>query len=128
VHPPQHQVTPGEVSGNEESWFVRGPVGAAMRRISGERRGLHQGRLPAIRGTLRAGQERIGQEPDRFRYAGFVGAWHRQRRIQLRVRQHHQGQAFPTQLDVASVRSVDDEGPQTDNAGTYYLCDGVALP
>ncbi|WP_051091906.1 hypothetical protein [Hoeflea sp. 108] len=34
----------------------------------------------------------------------------------------------PTQLDVASVRSVDDEGPQTDNAGSYYLCDGVALP
>lgn len=34
----------------------------------------------------------------------------------------------PTQLELASVRDVDPEGGQTDNAGTYYLCDGVTMP
>lgn len=34
----------------------------------------------------------------------------------------------PTQLDLVSVRTVDAEGGQTNNAGTYYLCDGVTMP
>ncbi|PWK69827.1 hypothetical protein [Aminobacter sp. AP02] len=34
----------------------------------------------------------------------------------------------PTQLELSSVRDVDPEGGQTDNAGTYYLCDGVTMP
>lgn len=34
----------------------------------------------------------------------------------------------PTQLELSSVRDVDPEGGETDNAGTYYLCDGVTMP
>lgn len=34
----------------------------------------------------------------------------------------------PTQLELVSVRQVDPEGGQTDNGGTYVLCDGVAMP
>lgn len=33
-----------------------------------------------------------------------------------------------TQIDLVSVRPVDDEGEQTGNGGSYFLCDGVALP
>ncbi len=34
----------------------------------------------------------------------------------------------PTQLDLVSVRTVDAESGQTNNAGTYYQCDGVTMP
>ena len=34
----------------------------------------------------------------------------------------------PTQLEFVSVCTVDTEGCQTNNAGTYILCDGVAMP
>lgn len=34
----------------------------------------------------------------------------------------------PAQLELVSVRTVDDEGGETDNSGTYYLCDGVTMP
>jgi hypothetical protein len=33
-----------------------------------------------------------------------------------------------TQIEIVSVRQVDPESGQTDNAGTYVLCDGVAMP
>lgn len=34
----------------------------------------------------------------------------------------------PTQLELTSVRTIDEEGGQTENAGTYYLCEGVTMP
>ena len=34
----------------------------------------------------------------------------------------------PTQLELVSVRQVDPESGQTDNGGTYVLCDGVTMP
>ncbi|XHM78228.1 hypothetical protein ABSY17_12390 [Mesorhizobium sp. ANAO-SY3R2] len=34
----------------------------------------------------------------------------------------------PTQLEVGSVRTIDDEGGETDNSGTYYLCAGITMP
>ena len=37
-------------------------------------------------------------------------------------------QMSPTQLDLVSVRQVDDENEQAGNSGSYILCDGVALP
>ena len=37
-------------------------------------------------------------------------------------------QMNPTQIDLVSVRPVDDEGEQSGNGGSYFLCDGVALP
>ncbi|MEW6632515.1 MAG: hypothetical protein AB1440_16730 [Pseudomonadota bacterium] len=37
-------------------------------------------------------------------------------------------QVNPTQLDLVSVRPVEDEGEQAGNSGSYYRCDGVALP
>ncbi len=33
-----------------------------------------------------------------------------------------------TQIEIVSVRQVDPESGQTDNGGTYVLCDGVAMP
>jgi hypothetical protein len=33
-----------------------------------------------------------------------------------------------TQLDLVSVRPVDDESGSSGNGGSYYLCDGVAMP
>lgn len=32
------------------------------------------------------------------------------------------------QIDLVSVRPVDDESGQSGNSGSYFLCDGVALP
>ncbi|UVK37085.1 hypothetical protein LHFGNBLO_004079 [Mesorhizobium sp. AR10] len=32
------------------------------------------------------------------------------------------------QIDLVSVRPADDEGEQSGNSGSYFLCDGVALP
>jgi len=32
------------------------------------------------------------------------------------------------QIDLVSVRPVDDESEQSGNSGSYFLCDGVALP
>ncbi|MEO5322725.1 hypothetical protein PV773_05305 [Mesorhizobium sp. CC13] len=34
----------------------------------------------------------------------------------------------PTQMELTSVRTVDDENGAVSNAGTYYLCDGVTMP
>jgi hypothetical protein len=34
----------------------------------------------------------------------------------------------PTQLDIVSVRPVDAESGGSGNTGSYYFCDGVALP
>ena len=34
----------------------------------------------------------------------------------------------PTQLDLVSVRPIDDESEASGNSGSYYLCEGVALP
>jgi len=33
-----------------------------------------------------------------------------------------------SQIDLVSVRPVADEGEQSGNGGSYFLCDGVALP
>lgn len=33
-----------------------------------------------------------------------------------------------TQVDLVSVRPAEDEGEGISNSGSYYLCDGVALP
>lgn len=33
-----------------------------------------------------------------------------------------------TQLDLVSVRPVDDESEASGNSGSYYLCEGIALP
>lgn len=32
------------------------------------------------------------------------------------------------QIDLVSVRPVDDEGERSGNGGSYYRCEGVALP
>ena len=37
-------------------------------------------------------------------------------------------QMSPTQVDLVSVRPVDDESEQAGNNGSYYHCEGVALP
>jgi hypothetical protein len=37
-------------------------------------------------------------------------------------------QMSPTQLDLVSVRPIDDESEASGNSGSYYLCEGVALP
>jgi hypothetical protein len=37
-------------------------------------------------------------------------------------------QMSPTQIDLVSVRPVGDESEQPGNSGSYYHCDGVALP
>ncbi|UVK45491.1 hypothetical protein BPNPMPFG_001031 [Mesorhizobium sp. AR07] len=34
----------------------------------------------------------------------------------------------PTQLDLVSVRPIDNESEASGNSGSYYLCEGVALP
>ncbi|WP_214470931.1 hypothetical protein [Mesorhizobium sp. dw_380] len=34
----------------------------------------------------------------------------------------------PTQLDLVSVRPIDDESGARGNSGSYYLCEGLALP
>ncbi|TGQ79203.1 hypothetical protein EN850_20100 [Mesorhizobium sp. M8A.F.Ca.ET.207.01.1.1] len=34
----------------------------------------------------------------------------------------------PTQLDLVSGRPIDDESEASGNSGSYYLCEGVALP
>ncbi|TPJ43522.1 hypothetical protein FJ434_00930 [Mesorhizobium sp. B2-5-13] len=34
----------------------------------------------------------------------------------------------PTQLDLVSVRPIDDESEASGNSGSYYLCEGVELP
>jgi hypothetical protein len=34
----------------------------------------------------------------------------------------------PTQLDLVSVRPINDESEASGNSGSYYLCEGVALP
>ncbi|MER9327536.1 hypothetical protein [Mesorhizobium sp. M0488] len=37
-------------------------------------------------------------------------------------------QMNPKQVDLVSVRPVDDESSASGNGGSYYLCEGVALP
>ncbi|TIO07892.1 hypothetical protein [Mesorhizobium sp.] len=37
-------------------------------------------------------------------------------------------QLSPKQIDLVSVRPVDDESEASGNGGSYFLCDGVALP
>lgn len=37
-------------------------------------------------------------------------------------------QISPTQVDLVSVRPIDDESEASGNSGSYYLCPGVALP
>jgi hypothetical protein len=37
-------------------------------------------------------------------------------------------QMNPTQVDLVSVRPIDDESEASGNSGSYYLCEGVALP
>ncbi|MCV3208413.1 hypothetical protein OHD62_28010 [Mesorhizobium sp. YC-39] len=37
-------------------------------------------------------------------------------------------QMNPKQIDLVSVRPVDDESEASGNSGSYFLCDGVALP
>jgi hypothetical protein len=37
-------------------------------------------------------------------------------------------QMSPRQLDLVSVRPVDDESEQSGNSGSYFLCDGVTPP
>jgi hypothetical protein len=37
-------------------------------------------------------------------------------------------QLNPEQIDLVSVRSADDESEASGNSGSYFLCDGVALP
>lgn len=37
-------------------------------------------------------------------------------------------QAGPSQIDLVSVRPVDDESEQAGNSGSYYRCEGLALP
>ncbi|CCV14056.1 conserved hypothetical protein [Mesorhizobium sp. STM 4661] len=37
-------------------------------------------------------------------------------------------QMSPKQVDLVSVRPVDDESEASGNSGSYFLCDGVALP
>jgi hypothetical protein len=37
-------------------------------------------------------------------------------------------QMSPNQLDLVSVRPVDDESEQSGNSGSYFLCDGVTPP
>ena len=37
-------------------------------------------------------------------------------------------QMSPTQIDLVSVRPAADEGEQAGNGGSYYHCEGVALP
>lgn len=34
----------------------------------------------------------------------------------------------PTQLDIASVRTPDEEAGDAGNGGSYFLCDGVEMP
>jgi hypothetical protein len=37
-------------------------------------------------------------------------------------------QMNPTQVDLVSVRPIDDESEASGNSGSYYLCEGVAPP
>ncbi|MER9014491.1 hypothetical protein [Mesorhizobium sp. M0898] len=37
-------------------------------------------------------------------------------------------QMSPKQIDLVSVRPAADEGEQSGNGGSYFLCDGVAMP
>ncbi|QPC92839.1 hypothetical protein [Mesorhizobium sp. INR15] len=37
-------------------------------------------------------------------------------------------QLSPTQIDLVSVKPIEDESEGSGNSGSYYLCDGVALP
>nr|WP_284207648.1 hypothetical protein [Mesorhizobium tianshanense] len=37
-------------------------------------------------------------------------------------------QLSPKQIDLVSVRPADDESEANGNGGSYFLCDGVALP
>ena len=37
-------------------------------------------------------------------------------------------QMNPTQVDLVSVRPINDESEASGNSGSYYLCEGVALP
>jgi hypothetical protein len=37
-------------------------------------------------------------------------------------------QMNPTQVDLVSVRPIDNESEASGNSGSYYLCEGVALP
>ena len=37
-------------------------------------------------------------------------------------------QMNPRQIDLVSVRPIDDESEASGNGGSYYLCEGVALP
>jgi hypothetical protein len=37
-------------------------------------------------------------------------------------------QMNPTQVDLVSVRPIDDESEASGNSGSYYRCEGVALP
>lgn len=37
-------------------------------------------------------------------------------------------QMSPKQVDLVSVRPVDDDSEASGNSGSYFLCDGVALP
>ncbi|QND61502.1 hypothetical protein HB778_32620 [Mesorhizobium huakuii] len=37
-------------------------------------------------------------------------------------------QMNPTQVDLVSVRPIDDESEASGNSGSYYLCEGVVLP
>ncbi|MEO5759388.1 MAG: hypothetical protein ABIQ51_21300 [Mesorhizobium sp.] len=37
-------------------------------------------------------------------------------------------QLNPTQIDLVSVKPIEDESEGSGNSGSYYLCEGVALP
>ena len=37
-------------------------------------------------------------------------------------------QMNPRQIDLVSVRPIEDESEASGNSGSYYLCEGVALP
>ncbi|MBZ9738589.1 MULTISPECIES: hypothetical protein [unclassified Mesorhizobium] len=37
-------------------------------------------------------------------------------------------QMNPTQVDLVSVRPIDDESEASGNSGSYYLCEGIAPP
>ncbi|MBZ9854703.1 hypothetical protein LB566_12905 [Mesorhizobium sp. CA13] len=37
-------------------------------------------------------------------------------------------QMSPTQIDLVSVRPIEDESEASGNSGSYYLCEGMALP
>jgi hypothetical protein len=37
-------------------------------------------------------------------------------------------QMSPTQIDLVSVKPADEEGGNAGNTGSYYFCEGVAVP